>query len=241
VFEKRETKPERIDTGDYTDEEYNTFLREIRFINQRLGDRSALEKSLLSDISKQDIKEFSVLDVGAGSGELLSVIADFARESGRQCKLVGLDLNELSSLEIAKEAENYSEMHALRGDAFRLPFDDGAFDYAICSLFTHHLTDEQVPRVLHEMSRVASRGIIVIDLERNAMAWFLFNLFCFAYHISPLVRQDGSLSVRKGFRAGELKALANKAGLANVYVQRHAPYRVVLRCDGIAGTMGESV
>jgi ubiquinone/menaquinone biosynthesis C-methylase UbiE len=151
VFEKRETKPERIDTGDYTDEEYNTFLREIRFINQRLGDRSALEKSLLSDISKQDIKEFSVLDVGAGSGELLSVIADFARESGRQCKLVGLDLNELSSLEIAKEAENYSEMHALRGDAFRLPFDDGAFDYAICSLFTHHLTDEQVPRVLHEM------------------------------------------------------------------------------------------
>ena len=106
VFEKRETKPERIDTGDYTDEEYNTFLREIRFINQRLGDRSALEKALLSEISKQDIKEFSVLDVGAGSGELLSVIADFAQESGRQCQLVGLDLNELSSLEIAKESDN---------------------------------------------------------------------------------------------------------------------------------------
>jgi ubiquinone/menaquinone biosynthesis C-methylase UbiE len=229
VFEKRATKPERIDTGDYTDEEYNTFLREIRFINQRLGDRSALEKALLSDISKQDIKEFSVLDVGAGSGELLSVIADFARKSGRKCQLTGLDLNELSSLEIAKESENYSGMNAVRGDAFRLPFGDGQFDYAICSLFTHHLTDEQVPRVLREMSRVASRGIVVIDLERSPTAWFLFNLFCFAYRISPLVRQDGSLSIRKGFRESELKDLANGAGLANVSVQRHAPYRVVLR------------
>ena len=229
MFEKRATKPERIDTGDYTDEEYNTFLREIRFINQRLGDRSALEKALLSEISTQDINEFSVLDVGAGSGELLSVIADFAHENGRHCQLVGLDLNELSSLEIAKESENYSEMSAVRGDAFRLPFGDGAFDYAICSLFTHHLTDEQVPRVLREMARVARRGIIVIDLERNAMAWFLFNLFCLAYRISPLVRQDGSLSIKKGFREGELKALAKKAGLPNVSVQRHAPYRVVLR------------
>jgi ubiquinone/menaquinone biosynthesis C-methylase UbiE len=229
VFEKRATKPERIDTGDYTDEEYNTFLREIRFINQRLGDRSALEKALLTEISKLDVKEFSVLDVGAGSGELLSVIADFAREGGRRCKLVGLDLNELSSLEIAKESENYSELSAVRGDAFRLPFDDGAFDYAICSLFTHHLTDEQVPRVLREMSRVARRGIVVIDLERNAMAWFLFNLFCVAYRISPLVRQDGSLSIKKGFRERELKSLADQAGLASVSVQRHAPYRVVLR------------
>ena len=154
-----------------------------------------------------------------------------AQETDRQWQRVGLDLNELSSLEIAKESENYSEMNAVRGDAFRLPFDDGAFDYAICSLFTHHLTDEQVPKVLREMSRVSSRGIVVIDLERNAMAWFLFNLFCLAYRISPLVRQDGSLSIKKGFRESELRALATEAGLANVSVQRHAPYRVVLRCD----------
>lgn len=228
VFKHRSTKLERIDTGDYTPAEYERFLREIRFINQRLGDRSALEKTLLSEIELSELKEFSVLDVGAGSGELLGVIAQFARDGNRKAKLVGLDLNELSVKEIAVESETFPEIDVVRADALRLPFDDGSFDYAICSLFTHHLTDEQIVRVLPEMSRISRRGIVVIDLERSPKAWLLYQLFCLAFRISPLVRQDGSLSIRKGFRVDELLAFANVAGIDDVIVDRHAPYRVVL-------------
>lgn len=227
-FAKRSTRPERIDTGDYTDDEYRTFLREIRFINQRLGDRSALEKTMLTEIEKLDPREFSVLDVGAGSGELLGVVADFAKISGRRARLFGLDLNELSAKEIAAESVRHPEIAAVRGDALRLPFDDDAFDYSVCSLFTHHLTDTQIPLVLAEMSRTARRGIVVIDLERSAVAWVLYQLFCFAYRISPLVRQDGLLSIRKGFRPDEFDAIARSAGLNRFIVARHAPYRVVM-------------
>ena len=117
MFRTRSNKLERIDTGDYTEEEYRTFMREIRFINQRLGDRAALEKTMLADIADLDLKEFSILDVGAGSGELLGVIAEFARDGGRKCELVGLDLNELSAREIAAESEKFSEISAVRGDA----------------------------------------------------------------------------------------------------------------------------
>jgi ubiquinone/menaquinone biosynthesis C-methylase UbiE len=109
-----------------------------------------------------------------------------------------------------------------------LPFADGAFDYAICSLFTHHLTDEQILCLLPEMSRVARRGIVVIDLERSLTAWTLYQLFCLIYRISPLVRQDGSLSIRKGFRVDELRQFADLAELNDVSVQRHSPYRVVM-------------
>jgi ubiquinone/menaquinone biosynthesis C-methylase UbiE len=228
VFKHRSTKLERIDTGDYTPAEYERFLREIRFINQRLGDRAALEKTLLREIERANLKEFSVLDVGAGSGELLGVIAQFARDGKRKAELVGLDLNELSVKEIASEAERFPEIRVIRGDALRLPFENGSVDYAICSLFTHHLTDEQVVRVLPEMSRVSRCGIVVIDLERSAKAWMLYQLFCLAFRISPLVRQDGSLSIQKGFRLEELRGFAKSAGLGDVIVDRHAPYRVVL-------------
>lgn len=228
VFAKRSQKPERIDTGDYTPEEYATFLREIRFINQRLGDRTAIEKTLLFDISNLDLRDFSVLDVGAGSGELLGVIADFARFEGRAARLVGLDLNMLSAREIAAESGRHKEISAVQGDAMNLPFADDAFDYAICSLFTHHLTDDQIRRVLPEMSRVAGRGIVVIDLERSPMAWLLYQLFCTAYRISPLVRQDGSLSIRKGFLTNEFEDLGRSASLNAVSVRRHSPYRIVL-------------
>src|SRR5436309_297734 len=52
VFEQRSHEPERIDTGDYTEEEYKTFLREIRFINRWIGDRWALQKTLLKKIDE---------------------------------------------------------------------------------------------------------------------------------------------------------------------------------------------
>ena len=228
MFKTRSLIPERIDTGDYTQEEYATFLREIRFINKRLGDRSALEKTLLANITRLDLQEFSVLDVGAGTGELLGVIAEFARSGMLKACLVGLDLNTLSANEIAAESRKYSEISPVQGDALALPFAEGVFDYAICSLFTHHLTDEQIPILLKEMSRVARRGIVVIDLERRPMGWFLYQLFCLAYRISPLVRQDGSLSIRKGFRIEEFERLAEELDLANANVVRFAPFRVVL-------------
>ena len=204
-------------------------MREIRFINQRLGDREALEKTLLSEIRREGAKEFSVLDVGAGTGELLGVIAELARATGRQAKLVGLDLNELSVREIAAESLKFDEILSIQADALKLPFEDEAFDYSMCSLFTHHLSDDQIPVVLEEMSRVARRGIVVIDLERSVKAWLLYQLFCAAYRISPLVRQDGSLSIRKGFRVGELATAAAAAGVNVESEVRISPYRVVLR------------
>ena len=228
MFKTRSLKPERIDTGDYTPDEYATFLREIRFINQRLGDRAALEKTLLAEISRLDLKEFSILDVGAGTGELLGVIAEFARSGNRKADLVGLDLNILSANEIAAESQKYTEISPVQGNALSLPFADGAFDYTICSLFTHHLANEQIPVVLTEMLRAARRGIVVIDLERSPIAWFLYQLFCVSYRISPLVRQDGSLSIRKGFKVEEFEEVADKIGISNAAVIRSDPYRVVL-------------
>lgn len=169
------------------------------------------------------MEEFSVLDVGAGTGQLLGVIAEFARKGRRRARLIGLDLNPLAVREIASESSKYDEISAIQGDALGLPFADNAFDYAFCSLFTHHLNDEQIPAALAEMSRVARRGVFVIDLERSRVASYLYKLFCFAFRISPLVTQDGALSVRKGFTKSELLAFSRTA-----FCQRSFPFRLVL-------------
>ncbi len=228
MFEKRSTELERIDTGDYTPEEYATFLREIAFINRYFGDRRALRKTLLAEIEREDLREFSVLDVGCGSGELLRVIAESAGKGGRKSLLTGIDLNPISSATTHFQSRDFSDIVTVRGDAFRLPFADGAFDYTISSLFFHHLNDEQIPVVLKEMSRVARRGIFVIDLHRHPVAWVLYKLFCFGFRISPLVLHDGSLSIKKGFRGGELKHQSLGSGLVNVQVERVLPYRLVM-------------
>lgn len=227
MFKTRSTEPERIDTGDYTPEEYATFLREIRFINRYLGDTRALRKSLFEEIKRKNLLEFSLLDVACGSGELLRETAKFARRAGKVAHLTGIDLNELSFS--TKEGSN-PNITFVRGDAFRLPFPDDAFDYAISSLFFHHLRDEQIPPVLSEMARVTRRGVFVIDLHRHPAAYYLYKLFCLAFRISPLVTQDGSLSVLRAFRPAELRGFANEGA---ALINRVAPFRIVMRCSGV--------
>lgn len=229
MFQTRNLQPERIDTGDYTSEEYNVCLSELRFINRWIGDTWALRKTLLQEITEKNLQEFSVLDVGAGSGELLREIANFAQKTKRKVKLLGLELNEMSADSIVSESENFTEISAIRGNALSLPFDDKSFDYTICSLFTHHFTDENIVEILKEFSRVSRRGIFVIDLHRHPIAYGLYKSFCVAFRISRLVREDGSLSVLRGFKPNELNDLAEKANLENVSVERHFPFRLVLR------------
>ncbi len=231
MFQTRSYQLERIDTGDYTPEEYERFLREIAFINRIIGDNRALKKTLLRDIECRSVKDFSVLDVGAGSGELLRTIAEFARKQKRKAHLTGLELNARSAAAILEESKNHPQINAVRGDALNLPFADNSFDYVICSLFTHHFTDENVVQILSEMDRLARRNIYVIDLHRHRAAYQLYKLFCTAFRISTLVREDGLLSILRSFKVEELENLASKAHLKNFSVRRSSPYRLILKTE----------
>lgn len=227
MFQKRSTKLELIDTGDYTAQEYEGCLRELRRVNHYLGDTWALRKTLLREIENKNPPQFSVLDVGAGSGELLRAIAGWAKGE-RSARLVGLELNARSARAILEESKGFAEISSIRADALRLPFADASFDYAICSLFTHHFTDEKVVRILSEMKRVARRKIFVIDLHRHALAYFLYTTAGKLFLYNRLIRHDGALSILRSFKPNELKDLAAAAKLENISVERHFPFRLVL-------------
>jgi SAM-dependent methyltransferase len=230
-FSRRSYELERLDTGDYTPEEYEACLVELRRVNRWLGDSVALRRSILPLINRDGAGVFSLLDVGAGSGELLREAARWARAKGRAAQLVGLDLNARSTRGILEESAGLPELAAVRGDALRLPFAEGAFDYVMCSLFTHHFRDEGVVALLAEMWRVARRRLFVIDLHRHQMAYFLYRTAARLIVHSPLVREDGALSILRGFRPSELHGLASRAGLMRIEVKRRLPFRLVLSAE----------
>jgi SAM-dependent methyltransferase len=227
-FRKRSYELEHLDKGDYTPEEYEGCLVELRRINRFLGDASALRRSLLAEIEREDLKSFSVLDVGAGSGELLRVIAGWAQNAGRESKLFGLELNARSAKALLEESGKFASIYSLRGDALRLPFADDCFDYAICSLFTHHFKDEQVITILNELVRVARRRIFVIDLHRHPLAYYLYTTLGHLFLHNRLIREDGALSIMRGFRPGELNQVASQSRLTDVQIERRFPFRLVL-------------
>ncbi len=92
-FRQRSYELENIDKGTYTPEEYEGCIVELQRVNEWLGDAKALRGSLLKEIESQDLRSFSILDVGAGSGELLRVAAQWARDTDRTPSLIGLELD----------------------------------------------------------------------------------------------------------------------------------------------------
>jgi ubiquinone/menaquinone biosynthesis C-methylase UbiE len=229
-FKHRSYELEHIDTGNYTSAEYEGCIVELQRVNRWMGDAHVLRDTLLRDVSSQGLRHFSVLDVGAGSGELLRVASDWAQQRRRNLLGVGLELNERSAQ--AMNEESNSTIHAVRGDALRLPFADGQFDYVICSLFTHHFVDQDVVRIFNEMRRVARRRVFVIDLHRHPVAYFLYTTIGKLFLHTRLLREDGALSILRSFKAHELFELASRTQMKNVSVTRHFPFRLVLSADG---------
>ena len=230
-FRQRSYELEHLDKGDYTPEEYEGCIVELQRVNRWLGDTKALRNSLLKEIAAAEVQAFSVLDVGAGSGELLRVMAQWANETNRGARLVGLELNERSAKEIVEGSQQYPQISSVRGDAFRVPFRDQQFEYVTCSLFTHHFRDPQVVDLLQEMARVARRKIFVIDLHRNIVAYTFFTTIAKLFLHNRLIREDGALSILRSFTPNEFRTLGKTAELKNVTVEEHFPSRLVLSAE----------
>jgi ubiquinone/menaquinone biosynthesis C-methylase UbiE len=231
-FRQRSLEPENLDKGSYTPEEYEGCLVELRRINEWLGDANALRDSLLKEIERQELRSFSVLDVGAGSGELLRVAAQWARETNRKASLVGLELNKRSARAILDESSDFPEIHSIWANGFQLPFRARAFDFVMQSLTLHHFDDAGAVRILREMARVAAHGVFVIDLHRNPVAYFFYNTVGHLFLHNRLIREDGALSILKSWQPEELQAVARTAGLNEIRIKKHFPARLVLSAKG---------
>lgn len=227
-FRQRSLELENLDKGSYTPQEYEGCLVELRRINRWLGDENALRDSLLKEVAATELQTFSVLDVGAGSGELLRVAARWARETNREAALTGLELNQRSARSILEESVELPEISSVQGDGFRLPFDDQAFDFVIQSLTLHHFNDDSAVAILREMARVARRRIFVIDLHRSPVAYYFYKIIGPLFLHNRLIREDGALSILRSWTIEELQRLGGRAGLRNLTVEEHFPSRLIL-------------
>jgi len=228
-FRHRSYELERLDTGEYTAAEYEEMLIELQRVNRWLGDARALRHCLLREVT--DLDSASVLDVGAGSGELLRLVAGTVPATNT-ARLVGLELNRRSARAIHECSAQFPSIAAVQGSAFELPFGDGAFDFTFCSLFAHHFGENDLKTILREMRRVTRDRVFVIDLHRHPIAYYFYITVARLFLHNSLVRADGALSILRSFKPRELLRLAKEANLTNVSVARHFPYRLVLEFSG---------
>ena len=185
-------------------------LRDLARVNRYLGGYYVLDR-LFGAVAKTT-DSFSVLDIGAASGDMGAAIR---RRYPRA---------QVTSLDYQREHLAQAAAPRLVADAFHLPFRPGSFDFVFSSLFLHHFTNDQIVDLFRSFRCLARRAVLAIDLERGPLAYhFLPNTrWLFGWH--DITISDGQISVAAAMKKDEMLALAVRAGLTNARVRVHRPW-----------------
>jgi 2-polyprenyl-3-methyl-5-hydroxy-6-metoxy-1,4-benzoquinol methylase len=202
---RRSLEPEIMDSDDISEADRAAFHRDLALIHKLLGDL----KSILQRIRQTVHPVRSVIDIGCGDGAALAHIRDAV---GAQ--VTGIDLR--------PPEKNVHGIPILQRDATcdELP----RADVAISMLTLHHLTDDQVVRVIRNTAR-SCRRFICLDLVRHPLPFALFSTF-----IGPVIHKgaavDGRQSIRRAFKPDELRTLVAGAldGTAATFEHDVSPY-----------------
>jgi 2-polyprenyl-3-methyl-5-hydroxy-6-metoxy-1,4-benzoquinol methylase len=225
---RRLRTPEMMDQPDLDAEVHSQALRGLGRINRLSRSASILWPGIASVASRHGGRVIRVLDLASGGGDVPIHLARRAHRRGVSVRIEGCDVSEMA-IEFAARAARHARVDVpfVQLDAVNDPLPEG-FDVVTCSLFLHHLSDEQAVRLLRRMADAARSTILVNDLLRSRLGYALAWTGCRLLSRSPIVHHDGPASVRSAFRLAEARDLAERAGLQGVGLSRRWPRRFLL-------------
>jgi SAM-dependent methyltransferase len=231
ILAVRSNAAELMDTDCVDAADYARCLRDLARVNTvTLARRPTLAWLDRAMRRRAQGEAISVYDVAFGHGDMLRAVARWGQRRGRAVALRGVDLNPAAPA-TARAASPDLAMELAVGDVLTtLP--EPSPDYIISSLFTHHLSDEQVVAFLQWMERHARHGWFVNDLHRHAVPYHGFRLLAWAMRWHRFVQHDGPVSIGRAFRMAEWRRLLDLAGVQGE-VRWVFPFRICvgrLRC-----------
>ncbi|MBO3698734.1 methyltransferase domain-containing protein [Roseivirga sp. E12] len=212
MFEKRAYEEELMDDLDSGGEIIDQTLRELETINRLLGGNQVTIKGLQQLLRKHSGSEPIVIaDLGCGGGDIMILVAKWARRKGYKVELKGYDANPNIVAYAQKNCAEYPETSFYTEDIFSEDFKKNRFDIVICTLFTHHFKDDQLISIFHQFKTQAKIGVVINDLHRHWFAYHSIKLLTQLFSKSPMVKYDAPLSVRRAFRRDELLKIMKSA------------------------------
>jgi len=198
---QRVDAPEILDSDACSPADVETSMRDLGRVNRWFGGVATTQKMVERVAQVSGMKQLSLLEVAAGSGEVPELVRDRLARRG-----ITLDVTLLDRA----RSHLPGGSHSLVGDALCLPFGDGAFDLVSCSLFAHHLSTQQLNQFVREGLRVSRRAVLINDLVRHPVHLAL------VYASYPIMRcrvawLDGVTSVRRAYVPEEIRSVVASA------------------------------
>ena len=197
-------------------------LRDLARSNTLFGGRSAVwfgVQQLLG--AREATAPVTVLDIGAGGGDISTYLVERARS--RSVALVPVALDRHRAAAVLCRERGHPSMVA---DCGGMPLRAGSIDIVVLSQVLHHFHLDAAVDLLQRTAPLARRGVIIADLRRAHVAALGIWLAGLALRFHPVTRRDGVTSVKRGFSQRGLSRLMLAAGMPGA-VFRRPGYRLV--------------
>jgi 2-polyprenyl-3-methyl-5-hydroxy-6-metoxy-1,4-benzoquinol methylase len=201
---RRSEEPEIMDNFSMEGEILRDALDKIASINRLLGGNKVTLQGVKSLIKNHTPSEISILDVGCGNGDMLRTLANYAKQSNLQFKLIGIDANSYTINHAQQLSKNYANISYVCTDIFNEIEQPKKYDIILCTLTLHHFKDEEILKLMSGFKKQARMGIVVNDLHRSAVAYYLFTAICFVFRLNKMSKDDGLVSILRGFKKHDL-------------------------------------
>lgn len=209
-FKKRSKEKEFMDSYKGTTEALDIILQDINRVNRLLGGYTITLDAVFELLMTKNKKSYTILDMGCAEGTILRKLALEARKRHIGLRLIGVDLN-TQGLELAKTySKDFSEITYLECDILTADFSHLDIDVVMTTLTLHHLSDTDVVQFVKRFNQIASLGVVINDLQRSSIAYYLFTVFSLFFIKTEIAKKDGLLSIQRAFTKRELWAYAEK-------------------------------
>ena len=154
-------------------------------------------------------------------------IEQWAHKHGIAVELIGLELNSDATVIAAEATPASSRITWVTADVFAY-MPPHSVHLVISSLFTHHLSEDNIVRFLQWMEQHANLGWFINDLSRAAIPYYSFQIFSKLARLHPFVQHDGPISIARSFVMEDWQRLCAVAGLKDqdIDIERFAPARL---------------
>ncbi|MEM0995073.1 MAG: methyltransferase domain-containing protein [Bacteroidota bacterium] len=203
----RSEEEEIMDDLDSSGEIIDQTLKELEIINRLLGGNQISVKALVQLLQQSAKKEITLLDLGCGGGDILMLMADWARKHNYTIHFIGIDANPSIVAYARNNCKAYPEISFQCLNIFSAEYRELDCDVVHASLFTHHFTQEQLFDLFQIFKQQAQLGIIINDLHRHTLAYYSIKWLTKFFSKSPMVQHDAALSVARSFRRDDIKAI----------------------------------
>ncbi|MRX41347.1 methyltransferase domain-containing protein [Flavobacterium sp. LC2016-23] len=212
----RTQETEIMDDFSLTGEELRSALDQIARINRLLGGNKLTLNATRQLLKKRTVSEPIVItDIGCGNGDMLRMLADYGAENQLNFKLIGIDANAFTVRYAESLSAEFSNIEYRCVDIFSEEFKSLQHDIVLCTLTLHHFTNEQILHIMRIFHTNTTIGIVINDLHRSTLAYRLFQLIGFVFNLNTMSREDGQVSILRGFKKNELKEFSKKLNLNN--------------------------